>query len=65
MDRFEVAVAIARGSPQSFLVIVDDRLGDRITNVTDKTERYGVEAGMSGKEALEKSPALRPTVGSF
>jgi uncharacterized protein YunC (DUF1805 family) len=57
MDRFGAAVAIARGTPQKPLVIVDDLLGARIADVTDKAASYGVEAGMSGKEALEKLSA--------
>jgi len=54
MGRFGAAVAIARGTPQKPLVTVDDLLGARIADVTREAASYGVEVGMSGKEALEK-----------
>jgi uncharacterized protein YunC (DUF1805 family) len=53
MDRVEAAVAVARGTPEKQLVVVDDLLNAKIQDMTKKAESLGVKVGMTGKEALE------------
>jgi len=55
MERFDAAVAIARGTPEKPLKTVEDLLAARIADVTKKAaSSFGVGAGMTGQEALGK-----------
>lgn len=53
MERFDAAIAIARGTPEKPLRTVEDLLAARIADVTKKAaSSFGVDIGMSGQEAL-------------
>ncbi len=55
MERFDAAVAIARGTPEKPLRTVEDLLGAKIADVTQKaSSAFGVEVGMKGEDALRK-----------
>jgi len=55
MERFDAAIAIARGTPEKPLRTVEDLLGARIADVTKKaTSSFGIHVGMKGEEALRK-----------
>jgi uncharacterized protein YunC (DUF1805 family) len=55
MERFDAAVAIARGTPEKPLRTVEDLLGAKIADVTQKaSSSYGIQVGMKGDEALRK-----------
>jgi uncharacterized protein YunC (DUF1805 family) len=54
MERFDAAIAIARGTPEFPLVTVEDLLDAKIADVTAKAASLGVTTGMNGEEALEK-----------
>jgi uncharacterized protein YunC (DUF1805 family) len=53
MNRFDAAIAVARGTPEKALVTSDDLLNATIAEVTDKAAALGVKVGMTGREALE------------
>jgi uncharacterized protein YunC (DUF1805 family) len=50
---FDLAVAIAKGTPESPLVEPEDLFDAKIVNLTPKAEAYGIKIGMTGKEAVE------------
>jgi uncharacterized protein YunC (DUF1805 family) len=50
---FGQAIAIARGTPAKPLVEPEDLLEARIAGATPQARALGVEAGMTGKEAVE------------
>ena len=50
---FDQAVAIARGTPARPLVEPEDLLEAKIVDATAKAKEYGVEIGMTGREAVE------------
>lgn len=50
---FDLAVAIAKGTPAKPLVEPEDLYDAKIVNATPKAKSYGIEIGMSGKEAVE------------
>jgi uncharacterized protein YunC (DUF1805 family) len=55
MERFDAAIAIARGTPERPLRTVEDLLNARIADVTKKAaSSFGIDAGMTGQEALRK-----------
>jgi len=53
MERFDAAIAIARGTPEKPLVTTEDLLAAKIADVTQKAAAMGVEVGMQGEAALE------------
>lgn len=50
---FGQAIAIAKGTPQDPLVHPEDLLDAKIVDCTPKAQQYGVEVGMTGREAVE------------
>lgn len=50
---FGQAIAIARGTPQNPLVEPEDLLDARIVDCTPKAKSYGIEIGMTGRQAVE------------
>lgn len=50
---FDMAIAIARGTPARPLVEPEDLLEARIVEVTPKAAACGVKAGITGREAVE------------
>jgi len=54
MEEFGAAIAVAKGTPERPLKTADDLLSARIVDLTKKASLYGVNIGMTGKEALEK-----------
>src|SRR3954452_15539523 len=56
---FGQAVAIAKGTPAEPLVEPEDLLGARIVGVTPQAGALGITAGMTGREAVERT--LRAT----
>ncbi|MBN1573510.1 MAG: DUF1805 domain-containing protein [Deltaproteobacteria bacterium] len=53
MDRVGAAVAVARGTPERQLIVVDDLLNAKIQDMTERAGSLGVEVGMTGREALD------------
>jgi len=53
-ERFGMAVAIARGTPQAPLRQPEDLLTARIAALSQPAARLGIEVGMTGLEALGK-----------
>ncbi len=51
---FDQAIAIAKGTPASPLVEPEDLLDARIVGVTPRAAGYGVQVGMTGREAVER-----------
>lgn len=50
---FGQAIAIARGTPQNPLVEPEDLLDAKIVDCTPKAKSYGIEIGMTGRQAVE------------
>ena len=50
---FDLAIAIAKGTPACPLVEPEDLYNARIVGVTPKASSYGVQLGMTGREATE------------
>ncbi len=50
---FDQAIAIAKGTPANPLVEPEDLFGAKIVGVTPKAESFGIQIGMTGKEAVE------------
>jgi uncharacterized protein YunC (DUF1805 family) len=50
---FGQAIAIARGTPQNPLVEPEDLMNARIVDCTPKARSYGIEIGMTGRQAVE------------
>ena len=50
---FDMAVAIAKGTPENPLIEPEDLFNAKIVNLTPKAKSYGIEVGMTGKEAVE------------
>jgi uncharacterized protein YunC (DUF1805 family) len=50
---FDLAIAIAKGTPAMPLVEPEDLFSARIVGVTPKAESYGIRTGMTGREAVE------------
>ena len=50
---FDMAFAIAKGTPEKPLVEPEDLFDAKIINLTPKAKLFGIEIGMTGKEAIE------------
>jgi catechol 2,3-dioxygenase-like lactoylglutathione lyase family enzyme len=50
---FDQAIAIARGTPACPLTEPEDLFDARIVGVTPKAASYGIQVGMTGREAVE------------
>src|SRR5882724_936071 len=50
---FDLAIAIAKGTPAKPLVEPEDLFHSKIVGVTPKAESFGIRVGMTGKEAVE------------
>lgn len=65
-NRFGMAFAIARGTPDHPLREPEDLLGATIREVSDAAAMLGIQLGMTGREALvrmlqgDEIPAARP-----
>jgi uncharacterized protein YunC (DUF1805 family) len=53
-NEFNLAVAIARGTPQKPLCEPEDLFNAKILEVSKAAEKLGVTPGMTGQEAVEK-----------
>jgi uncharacterized protein YunC (DUF1805 family) len=51
---FDLAVAIAKGTPAKPLVEPEDLFEAKIVGMTPKARSYGIEMGMTGREAVER-----------
>lgn len=51
---FDMAIAIARGTPARPLVEPEDLLGAAIVEVTPRAAAYGIHPGMTGRQAVER-----------
>jgi uncharacterized protein YunC (DUF1805 family) len=51
---FGQAIAIARGTPANPLAEPEDLLEAKIVGCTPKAESFGIRAGMTGREAVER-----------
>src|SRR5262245_5160719 len=51
---FGQAIAIARGTPACPLTEPEDLLPARIVGVTPRAESFGIQVGMTGREAVER-----------
>jgi len=51
---FDLAIAIAKGTPARPLVEPEDLFNSKIVGVTPKAASFGIEVGMTGKEAVER-----------
>jgi uncharacterized protein YunC (DUF1805 family) len=52
-NRFSMAIAIARGTPQHPLFEPEDLLTARIADVSDAAAELGIRPGQTGEEALK------------
>lgn len=50
---FGQAIAIAKGTPETPLVEPEDLFTAKIVGMTPKAESFGIQIGMTGKEATE------------
>ena len=50
---FGQAIAIAKGTPENPLVEPEDLYNAKIVGTTPKAEAFGIQLGMTGKEAAE------------
>ena len=50
---FDMAFAVAKGTPENPLVEPEDLFKAKIINLTPKAKEFGIEIGMTGKEAVE------------
>ncbi len=53
-NEFNLAVAIARGTPAKPLRNPEDLFDAKILEVSEAAEKLGVSAGMTGRQAVEK-----------
>src|ERR1700722_4165204 len=51
---FDLAIAIAKGTPAVPLVEPEDLFDARIVGVTPKAASYGIHVGMNGRDAVER-----------
>ena len=51
---FGQAIAIAKGTPDNPLIEPEDLFDSKIVGVTPKAASYGIEVGMTGRNAVEK-----------
>jgi len=50
---FDLAIAIAKGTPANPLVEPEDLYNAKIVGVTPKAGSFGIQLGMTGREAVE------------
>ena len=50
---FDLAIAIAKGTPERPLVEPEDLFNAKIVGTTPKAESFGIKIGMTGREATE------------
>ena len=50
---FDLAVAIARGTPQKPLVDPEDLFEAKIVEATPQAQQLGIKVGMTGRQAVE------------
>jgi catechol 2,3-dioxygenase-like lactoylglutathione lyase family enzyme/uncharacterized protein YunC (DUF1805 family) len=67
---FDQAIAIARGTPANPLTEPEDLFEARIVGVTPRAASYGIEVGMTGREAVERllqarQPAAPPATSGI
>jgi hypothetical protein len=48
-----MAFAVAKGTPENPLIEPEDLFNAKIVNLTPKAKDYGIEIGMTGKQAVE------------
>lgn len=58
-NEFNLAVAIARGTPAKPLRVPEDLFNAKILEVSQAAEKLGVSPGMTGREAVEKMLAAK------
>jgi uncharacterized protein YunC (DUF1805 family) len=58
---FSQAIAIAKGTPAKPLVEPEDLFEAKIVNCTPKARTFGIEVGMTGREAVERMLAVSVT----
>lgn len=51
---FDQAIAIAKGTPETPLVDPEDLFEAKIVDCTPKARQFGVEIGMTGRQAVER-----------
>src|SRR5579863_1645550 len=51
---FDLAIAIAKGTPARPLVEPEDLFDSKIVGVTPRAASFGIQIGMTGKEAVER-----------
>ena len=51
---FDLAIAIAKGTPAKPLVEPEDLFGAKIVGLTPKAGSLGIHVGMTGREAVER-----------
>ncbi len=51
---FGQAIAIAKGTPENPLVEPEDLYDAKIVGLTPKAASFGIEVGMTGREAIER-----------
>jgi len=61
---FDLAIAIAKGTPAKPLVEPEDLFGSKIVGVTPKAASFGIQIGMTGREAVERMLQADSTVDS-
>ncbi len=59
---FDQAIAIAKGTPTNPLVEPEDLYDAKIVDCTPKAQKYGIEIGMTGREAVELMLKAVPSV---
>jgi uncharacterized protein YunC (DUF1805 family) len=58
-NEFDLAVAIARGTPKNPLREPEDLFDAKILEVSNAAERLGVKVGMTGRQAVETMLAAK------
>ncbi len=53
-EEFGQALAIAKGTPENPLVEPEDLFDAKIVGVTAKAAQFGIQTGMSGRDAVEQ-----------
>jgi len=61
---FDLAIAIAKGTPAKPLVEPEDLFHSKIVGVTPKAASFGIQIGMTGREAVERMLQADSTVDS-
>ncbi len=51
---FDQAIAIAKGTPEHPLTDPEDLFDARIVDCTPRAKQFGIEIGMTGREAVER-----------